>query len=79
MATVEDFWGVINHIPPPAALPAGANYYFFKEQCYPEMENDANKDGGKWQVITGGKTGPREKLNDMFLNLVRERKNHQKP
>mmetsp|Transcript_57084 Transcript_57084/g.79168 ORF Transcript_57084/g.79168 Transcript_57084/m.79168 type:complete len:200 (+) Transcript_57084:96-695(+) len=70
VSTVEDFWGVFNNIPPPAALPAGANYYFFKEQCYPEMENDANRGGGKWQVITGGKNGPREKLNDIFLNLV---------
>ena len=130
---MEDFWGVINNIPPPAALPAGSNYYFFKEECYPEMENEvsdqvaafsreqcvcgrvhphesastlcctffyhttspdfvlfgatsvnvmcfgrththkANKDGGKWQVITGTKTGPRERLNDMFLNIVRDR------
>eukprot|EP00038_Savillea_parva_P006377 m.163373 g.163373 ORF g.163373 m.163373 type:complete len:199 (+) comp12298_c0_seq1:62-658(+) len=70
ITTVEDFWGVFNNIPPPAALAPGANYYFFKEQCYPEMENEANREGGKWQVITQGKTGGREKLNDMFLNLV---------
>jgi len=72
ISSVEDFWGVLNNIPTPAQLAPGANYYFFKEQCYPEMENEANKDGGKWQVVTGGaKTPAREKLNDMFLNVVR--------
>jgi hypothetical protein len=40
VGTVEDFWGVINNIPPPTALPPGSNYYFFKEDCYPEMENE---------------------------------------
>eukprot|EP00035_Acanthoeca_spectabilis_P035021 m.32077 g.32077 ORF g.32077 m.32077 type:complete len:200 (+) comp7005_c0_seq1:902-1501(+) len=70
ISSVEDFWGVFNNIPPPVALPGGANYYFFKEQCYPEMENEANRAGGKWQVITGQKNGPREKLNDVFLDLA---------
>jgi len=46
--TVEDFWGVINNIPPPSKLPVGCNYHLFREGIMPMWEDANNSMGGKW-------------------------------
>ncbi|KAH7931062.1 cap binding protein [Leucogyrophana mollusca] len=48
--SVEEFWGLYNHIVPPSQLPQKANYYLFKEGIIPAWEDDANKNGGKWSI-----------------------------
>lgn len=49
--TVEDMWGIINNVRPPTLIPAGSNYYLFKEGIEPGWEDEANKLGGKWTVM----------------------------
>mmetsp|Transcript_18106 Transcript_18106/g.35345 ORF Transcript_18106/g.35345 Transcript_18106/m.35345 type:complete len:213 (+) Transcript_18106:16-654(+) len=46
--TVEDFWGVVNNIPPPSKLPVGSNYHLFREGILPMWEDMNNTAGGKW-------------------------------
>ncbi|KAL4064890.1 translation initiation factor eIF 4e-like domain-containing protein [Scleroderma yunnanense] len=48
--SVEEFWGLYNHIVPPSQLPQKANYYLFKEGIIPAWEDEANKNGGKWSI-----------------------------
>ncbi|KAG6381226.1 cap binding protein [Boletus reticuloceps] len=48
--SVEEFWGLYNHIVPPSQLPQKANYYLFKARIIPAWEDDANKNGGKWSI-----------------------------
>eukprot|EP00040_Diaphanoeca_grandis_P003451 m.24964 g.24964 ORF g.24964 m.24964 type:complete len:213 (-) comp14818_c0_seq1:331-969(-) len=66
--TVEDFWAVFNNIVPPQSIPAGSNYYIFKEGVQPQWEDSRNKLGGKWQVITNRQQ--RERLNTMWENTL---------
>lgn len=46
--TVEDFWGLMNHIAPPSKLPSGCDYYVFKDVIEPMWEDERNKNGGMW-------------------------------
>jgi translation initiation factor 4E len=46
--TAEDFWGIVNSLPPPAELSAGANYHIFKQGIEPSWEDKQNAKGGKW-------------------------------
>ena len=48
--SVEEFWGLYNHIVAPSHLPQKANYYLFKEGIIPAWEDEANKNGGKWSI-----------------------------
>ncbi|KAI6005316.1 eukaryotic translation initiation factor 4E class I [Pisolithus orientalis] len=48
--SVEEFWGLYNHIVPPSQLPQKANYYLFKDGIIPAWEDEANKHGGKWSI-----------------------------
>ncbi|KAI6162241.1 cap binding protein [Pisolithus thermaeus] len=48
--SVEEFWGMYNHIVPPSQLPPKANYYLFKSGIIPAWEDEANKNGGKWSI-----------------------------
>ncbi|KAG0708926.1 eukaryotic translation initiation factor 4E class I [Suillus ampliporus] len=48
--SVEEFWGLYNHIVPPSQLPQKANYYLFKEGIIPAWEDEANRLGGKWSI-----------------------------
>ncbi|KAI6047585.1 cap binding protein [Pisolithus marmoratus] len=49
-SSVEEFWGLYNHIVPPSQLPQKANYYLFKGGIIPAWEDEANKNGGKWSI-----------------------------
>lgn len=50
-STVEEFWGVFNHIKRPSALEYGANYHMFKKGIKPMTEDPANVNGGRWMII----------------------------
>lgn len=68
ITTVEDFWAVFNNVTAPQNIPAGSNYYIFKEGIQPQWEDKRNKSGGKWQVITN--RSQRDKLNEMWENTL---------
>lgn len=48
-ASVEEFWGIYNLIPPANQLPLKSDYHLFKEGIRPEWEDKENEQGGKWQ------------------------------
>jgi len=50
--TVEDFWGLYNHLKAPSGLPAGCDYSFFKEGIKPMWEDPKNVKGGRWLINT---------------------------
>lgn len=48
--TVEEFWGVYNHLVRPNDLPTTTDYHFFREGIKPTWEDPNNAQGGKWIV-----------------------------
>ncbi|XP_078366339.1 eukaryotic translation initiation factor 4E-1A-like isoform X2 [Oculina patagonica] len=50
--TVEDFWGVYNHIQAASRLQSGCDYSLFKEGIEPMWEDERNRKGGRWLVNT---------------------------
>lgn len=48
--TVEDFWGIYNHIQLASKLGIGCDYSLFKEGVQPMWEDDRNRMGGRWLV-----------------------------
>ncbi|KAI0216521.1 Eukaryotic translation initiation factor 4E [Lamellibrachia satsuma] len=48
--TVEDFWGLYNHVQPASKLTPGCDYSMFKEGIQPMWEDDRNKKGGRWLI-----------------------------
>ncbi|EDO49832.1 predicted protein [Nematostella vectensis] len=50
--TVEDFWGIYNHIQQASRLQPGCDYSLFKDGIEPMWEDKRNKDGGRWLINT---------------------------
>nr|QBH73404.1 eukaryotic translation initiation factor 4e [Thermobia domestica] len=48
--TVEDFWGLYNHIKAASELRQGCDYSLFKKGVRPMWEDEANKHGGRWLI-----------------------------
>eukprot|EP00794_Sanderia_malayensis_P017013 gene17013-18727_t len=48
--TVEDFWGVYNHIILASKLQSGCDYSLFKDGIEPMWEDNKNRLGGRWLV-----------------------------
>ncbi len=48
--TVEDFWGLYNHIELASRLASGCDYSLFKEGIKPMWEDDKNRRGGRWLI-----------------------------
>jgi len=48
--TVEDFWGLFNHIMPASRLVPGCDYSLFKDGIQPMWEDEKNKRGGRWLI-----------------------------
>jgi len=48
--TVEDFWGLYNHIELASRLQSGCDYSLFKEGVKPMWEDDRNRKGGRWLI-----------------------------
>jgi translation initiation factor 4E len=48
--TVEDFWGLYNHIELASKLATGCDYSLFKEGIKPMWEDEKNRNGGRWLI-----------------------------
>ena len=48
--TVEDFFGVYQHLKRPSSLPLVSDFHIFKKGIRPVWEDDENRKGGKWIV-----------------------------
>lgn len=48
--TVEDFWGIYNHIQLASKLGLGCDYSLFKDGIEPMWEDERNRMGGRWLV-----------------------------
>jgi len=48
VATVEDFWFMMNQVQPPSNIPAGYTYSVFRGDIFPDWDHKNNKDGGRW-------------------------------
>lgn len=46
--TVEDFWGLYNHLEHASKLNLNCGYYFFKKGIRPMWEDATNNKGGRW-------------------------------
>ncbi|KAJ1552605.1 hypothetical protein HK405_010685 [Cladochytrium tenue] len=68
--TVEDFWGVYNHVLKASQLAHGSNFHLFKEGVRPMWEDPANEKGGKWvlQIVRGNKK--KTDLDTLWLNTM---------
>lgn len=67
--TVEDFWGLYNHIQPASKLPSGCDYSLFKEGVQPMWEDDYNKRGGRW-LINLNKAQRLSDLDNLWLETL---------
>ena len=48
--TVEDFWGIFQHLRKPDSCRAGIEYFMFKEPIKPMWEDENNKNGGRISI-----------------------------
>jgi translation initiation factor 4E len=48
--TIEDFWGIFQHLRKPDSCRAGIEYFMFKEPIKPMWEDENNKNGGKISI-----------------------------
>lgn len=51
VATVEEFWSVINYTTPASKITVGCEYYLFKSNIQPMWEDPANRNGGRWVTV----------------------------
>lgn len=66
-ASVEEFWGIYNSIPPANQLPPKSDYHLFKEGIKPEWEDEENSKGGRWQFSWNNKREVLPVVNDLWL------------
>lgn len=77
--TIEDFWGLADHIRPPSELASGVDYSFFKNGIRPMWEDPQNIKGGRLTVITAHKSKGAlidEVWLDVLLFLIGEDHEH---
>ena len=48
--TIEDFWGIFQHLRKPDSCRAGIEYFMFKEPIKPMWEDEYNKNGGRISI-----------------------------
>ena len=48
--TIEDFWGIFQHLRKPDSCHAGIEYFMFKEPIKPMWEDENNKNGGRFSI-----------------------------
>ena len=60
--TVEDFWGIFQHLRKPDSCKAGIEYFMFKEPIKPMWEDENNKNGGRISI----------KLRKAFTTIIWE-------
>merc|ERR1712142_923791 len=69
VTTVEDFWGLYNHIEVASRLPPGSDYSLFKEGIFPDWEDPRNQPGGRW-MINVDKRQRAECLDTYWLEIL---------
>ncbi|XP_067671562.1 eukaryotic translation initiation factor 4E-like isoform X1 [Haliotis asinina] len=67
--TVEDFWGLYNHVQKASKLPPGCDYSMFKEGIQPAWEDSRNKNGGRW-LISLNKQQRHTDLDNFWLETL---------
>lgn len=67
--TVEDFWGLYNHIQSASSLGWGSDYYIFKDGIQPMWEDPHNISGGRW-LVNIDKQERNSKLDKNWLELL---------
>uniref|UniRef100_H2Y9Y6 Eukaryotic translation initiation factor 4E type 3 n=1 Tax=Ciona savignyi TaxID=51511 RepID=H2Y9Y6_CIOSA len=50
VSTIESFWGVYNHIPPPSGLTPRYSYHLMRNDIRPVWEDKVNANGGMWKL-----------------------------
>ncbi|XP_078485117.1 eukaryotic translation initiation factor 4E type 3 [Ciona intestinalis] len=50
VSTIESFWGVYNHIPPPSRLIPRYSYHLMRNNIRPVWEDEVNANGGMWKL-----------------------------
>nr|QBH73401.1 eukaryotic translation initiation factor 4e [Nicoletia phytophila] len=67
--TVEDFWGLYNHIKAASDLRQGSDYSLFKKGIRPMWEDVGNKQGGRWLINLEKKQRSMD-LNNFWLEVL---------
>ncbi|XP_061690120.1 eukaryotic translation initiation factor 4E-1A-like isoform X2 [Syngnathoides biaculeatus] len=67
--TVEDFWGLYNHIQLSSNLMSGCDYSLFKDGIEPMWEDRRNRRGGRW-LITLSKQQRKADLDRFWLETL---------
>ncbi|XP_004292692.1 PREDICTED: eukaryotic translation initiation factor 4E-1-like [Fragaria vesca subsp. vesca] len=74
-STVKGFWSLYNNMHHPSKLTPGYDYYIFKENIEPELEDPACSDGGKWTLTFSTGRSDQSWLHTIQA-LVQEQFNH---
>jgi hypothetical protein len=53
--TIEGFWSIVNHMQVPSKLRVKNDYMLFREGIKPQWEDEQNKTGGSWKLISPAK------------------------
>ena len=48
--TIEEFWGIFQHLRKPDSCRPGIEYFMFKEPIKPMWEDENNKNGGRFSI-----------------------------
>jgi len=67
--SVEDFWGVYNHIQLASKLGIGCDYSLFKDGIRPMWEDDRNRNGGRW-LVNINKNHRQQELDRLWLETL---------
>lgn len=67
--TVEDFWGVYNHIQLASKLGPGCDYSLFKDGIRPMWEDERNRLGGRW-LVNINKNQRQTELDKLWLETL---------
>jgi len=69
ISTVEEFWHSYNQIKLASKLPAGHTYAVFKKGIFPDWEDKANVNGGRWMIYYE-KSDRRLKLDERWMECL---------
>lgn len=67
--SVEDFWGIYNHIQLASKLGLGCDYSLFKDGIEPMWEDERNRLGGRW-LVNLNKANRNNELDRLWLETL---------
>jgi len=67
--SVEDFWGIYNHLQVASKLGIGCDYSLFKEGIQPMWEDTKNRCGGRW-LVNLSKSQRQTELDRLWLETL---------